>query len=157
MTTSAAWPVTVFNGTSTKYQATFSASAVPAAVTYDPAAQTQDQQGVDVTVTNTSTTTWSAGQVDLRARWLAPSGSDAASAVVEGPTVALGSDLAPGQARTLRALVPPPALADGVSRADYRLRFDLHDSVGNAFFTEKGNPPLDTAPALTRSWPYGDG
>jgi hypothetical protein len=108
-------------------------------------------------VTNTSTTTWSAGQVDLRARWLAPSGSDAASAVVEGPTVALGSDLAPGQARTLRALVPPPALADGVSRADYRLRFDLHDSVGNAFFTEKGNPPLDTAPALTRSWPYGDG
>jgi YD repeat-containing protein len=126
------------NTTSTKFNAGFSPTEIPQAVTYDPSGGPQEKAGVDVTVTNGSALTWLASDVVLRYRWYSPD----ATPVVDGPDVSLGTDLPAGQARTLRGvLVDPPALPDGVSKAQYKLRFDLHSNASAAWFAAKGNLP----------------
>ena len=81
VTESATSPLTVANTSGTKYKATFSTTAVPVEIPWDPAAGTQDQHPVDVTVTNTSTVNWAAASTKLRYRWI-----DAAGQTVTSPT-----------------------------------------------------------------------
>lgn len=141
MTISAARSVTVANTTSTKYRTTWTSSAVPQAMPYDPAlaAASQQNQPVDVTVTNKSTVAWSATDVVLRYRWLRADGSVAAT----GTDVALPASLAAGASRLLRVNVKPPALPDGVDKAQFLLRMDMFEKSTSSFFSAKGNKPLD--------------
>jgi RHS repeat-associated protein len=136
--TSSGVTVTTANTSGTKFKAGFSPTAIPQVVTYDPSVGTQDKSGVDVTVTNNSAVTWLASDVVLRYRWYSP---DATPIVTDGSDVLLGSDLPAGQSRTIRVLVDPPTLPDGVDRAQYKLRFDLYSKTSAAWFADKGNPP----------------
>ncbi|MFL6138399.1 MAG: phage tail tip lysozyme [Frankiaceae bacterium] len=130
--------VTTANTSATKYKGTFATTSVPQAVTYDPATTMQEQAGVDVTVTNTSAVTWLASDVVLRYRWYSP---DAPPVVTDGTDVSLVADVPAGQAKTMRVLVDPPVLPDGVSKAQYTLRFDLYSKTGATWFAAQGNPP----------------
>jgi RHS repeat-associated protein len=140
VTMSAAKTVTTANTSGTKYRATFTSTEFPQAVNYDPATATQEKYGLDVTVTNTSAANWSASDVVLRYRWESP---DAPAVFTTGPDVSLGSTLNKGQARTLRVLADPPALPDGVNKAQYKLRVDLYSTTNAAWFANKGNKPLE--------------
>ncbi len=157
VTTSAAVTVTVANTTGTIYRAGItlaSGSTTPVTVTYDPSAATQQQSGVNVTLTNNSTSTLTASGDTLAYRWYSP---DNPPVVTTGPATSLGADLAPGQSVTLTMLVPPPALAAGVSSAQYELMFDLFDAASGAWFAAKGNPPLTAQVQVLRKSPVGLG
>ncbi|HEV2889971.1 MAG TPA: LamG-like jellyroll fold domain-containing protein [Frankiaceae bacterium] len=155
VTTSAPVPVTVANAGGTKYQATVASTPPPQAMVWDPAASTgQEKAGFDVTITNTSQATWSASDVVARYRWIRGDGTVAGS----WPEVSLGSDLAPGASRTLNAvLVDPPALPDGVDRAEHELRFDLYEKSTARWFEARGNKPLQHRVTVVRKRPVGLG
>lgn len=139
MTASAKVTVTVANTPGTKYRAGITATtAVPPSVVYDPAKATQDRYGVTLSVKNNSTVTLTRTDVVLRYRWFAPDGTATTSA-----DILLLTDLAAGVTTQLTAMVEPPALAAGVDKAQYTLRFDLYDKPSASFFAAKGNPPLD--------------
>jgi RHS repeat-associated protein len=138
--TSADLSVTVANTVGTKYRAGFSSTDFPQAVIYDPASGTQAKAGLDVTVTNNSTVTWTATDVVLKYRWFSP---DSVPVITDGPEVSLGSNLAAAQSRTLRVLIDPPVLPDGVNKAQYVLRIDLYSKTNAAWFASKGNKPLE--------------
>jgi RHS repeat-associated protein len=140
VTVSPTQTVTAANTAGTKYNATFSSTEFPQAVIYDPGAATQEKYGLDVTVTNTSSTSWSASDVVLRYRWESP---DAQPVFTTGSDVSLGTSLGPGAARTLRVVAEPPTLPDGVNKAQYKLRVDLYSKTNAAWFADKGNKPLE--------------
>lgn len=141
VTTSAPVTITVANApTASEYAATITSTDIPQAVTYDPAAPTQQQSGFNVSVKNTSTVTWPAANVVLQPRWVS---SDPTPTYIDGTQVPLTSDLAPGASQTLTATVTPPTLPDGVDRAQYTLRFDLYDKSAGHWFADEGNQPLD--------------
>jgi RHS repeat-associated protein len=139
-TTSPATNITTANTSGTKFKASFASTEFPQSVIYDPASATQDKYGLDVTVTNTSATTWVAGDVVLKYRWYSP---DATPEVTDGADVPLGTDLAAGQSRVLRVMADPPKLPDGVNKAEYQLRLDLYSKSSGAWFADKGNKPLE--------------
>ncbi|HVF20811.1 MAG TPA: DNRLRE domain-containing protein [Mycobacteriales bacterium] len=140
VTTSAEVVRTVANGGYSRAKGTFTSTAVPTDVFYDPAAAVQDKAGVDVTVTNKSGGIWPASELKLRYRWVS---GDTPAVYTDGTPVALAADLADGASATLRLLVDPPVLAEGVDRAGYQLRFDMYDYAASAWFADKGNKPLD--------------
>jgi RHS repeat-associated protein len=159
VTISAGVGVSVANTAGTKYQATYSTSAVPPAVVYDPApGATQQSSGVDVTVKNTSGTSFGT-DIKLGYRWFSPQQPP----VVTQATPATVS-LRKGQSSTIRLLIPPPALGDGVDRAQYQLQLGLYDATAGAWFADKGNAPvinpvivnkkLSTKLGLERYYPY---
>jgi RHS repeat-associated protein len=155
-TTSAPVTVTVANTTGTSYRAGItlaSGSTLPASVNYDPAGP-QQQFGVQVRITNNSSSTLTAAGDTLAYRWYSP---DNPSVVTTGPATSLGSDLQPGASTTVTMLVTPPTLAAGVNSAQYQLIFDLHDSASNAWFAERGNPPLTAQVQVLRKSPVGLG
>jgi RHS repeat-associated protein len=157
VTTSAPVSVTVANTAGTIYQAGItvaSGETIPATVTYDPSASTQQTFGVDITVTNNSKSTLTAAGDTLAYRWYSP---DNPSVVTTGPATSLGSDLKPGKSVTVTMLVPPPALADGVNSAAYQLVFDLYDSAGGAWFAARGNQPVTAQVQALRKSPVGLG
>jgi RHS repeat-associated protein len=129
--------VTVANTTGTKFDAAFVSTPVPQVDTHDPGAQTQEQDGFDVTVTNESAQTWDTANVKLHYRWVSADGSS----TIDGPAFSLGTNVVPGAARIVRVLADPPALPVGVNRSQYKLRFDLYDSATGQWFAAKGNKP----------------
>ena len=153
ITTSAIARKKVGNVAASKYRATLAPTAIPPTVTYDPALGTQDKTGVDVTVTNTSGNVWSATDVVLRSRWVAPDGTT----LTDGPSTALGSALATGASATVRMLVDPPALGDGVDQAVYRLRFDLYETSTASWFATKGNAPFENPVTVKKAGKVGLG
>ena len=94
----------------------------------------------EVTVTNNSPQTWQASRVQFAYRWM----SRHTPPNITTRYVSLGSDLPPGASRKLSVLIQPPALAVGVDRALYTLRFDMHDKSQNVYFSEKGSPAKDS-------------
>ena len=140
---SAATTVTVANAAGTRYVAglTTAAGAVPQTMSYDPAASPPLSYPVNVTVTNSSGTAWSSSTTFLRYRWYS---STSTTPVFESANLA-GLGLAAGANTTVSAQVTPPTLGDGVSQAQFKLRFDVVDtSVSPAVaFADRGNPPLD--------------
>jgi RHS repeat-associated protein len=157
VTTSVPVTVTVANTTGTIYQAGItvaSGQTIPATVTYDPGASSQQQFGVDVTVTNNSNSTLTAAGDTLAYRWYSP---DNPSVVTTGPATSLGADLKPGKSVSLTMLVPPPALPAGVNSAQYTLLFDLYDAASGSWFAAKGNLPLTSLVQALRKSPVGLG
>ena len=78
---------------------------------------------------------------DLREAVLPVVRAGPGAAPLNGLPVSLGTSLAPNASRTLRVNVLPPSLANGISRARYRLQFDLYDSATAAWFSARGNKP----------------
>jgi RHS repeat-associated protein len=155
-TTSAPTNVTVANTTGTTYRAGIalaSGSTLPESVNYDPAGP-QQQFGVQVRITNNSTSTLTAAGDTVAYRWYSP---DTPSVVTTGSATSLGSDLQPGASATVTMLVTPPTLAAGVNSAQYQLIFDLHDSASSSWFAERGNPPLTAQVQVLRKSPVGLG
>jgi RHS repeat-associated protein len=130
--------VSVVNTTGTQYRAAITSSAEPQAVQYDPSAGTQQTYGINVSLTNNSTTSWSSSSVYLRYEWLAPDGTTTASG-----NLALPGSIAKGRSTSVQVLVPAPAMPAGVLRQEDTLRFDLYDTAAATYFASKGNPPLD--------------
>jgi RHS repeat-associated protein len=149
VTTSADFGITVDNaGAASEYHATFSSTAFPTAVVYDPAAEAQDKHGLDVTVTNAGQTAWSAGDVVLRYRWVSP---DPAPVYTDGSELSLGSDVGAGASTTVRVLAGPPALPDGVNKAQYQLRVDLYEKSTGKWFAVEGNKPLENPVTVNKA------
>lgn len=110
-------------------------------MSYDPSpAATQERAGVDVTITNTSNTTWPATDVFLYYRWYS---ADAEPVVSTSAPISLGGDVPPGSMRTVRVIESPPSLPEGVDKAQYRLQFDLYHTAASTWFAGKGNQPLE--------------
>ncbi|MDQ3981342.1 MAG: Ig-like domain-containing protein, partial [Actinomycetota bacterium] len=147
VTTSAPVTVTVANAAGTKYLADWSSTLVPQAMTYDPAAATQQTHGVDVTMTNKSAVTWNAADVVLRFRWMRSDGTVASTSA----DVLLGSNVMKGKSLVRRVNVAPPPLGDGVDKAQYVLRFDLFDRPTAAYFAAKGNKPLENPVVVNKA------
>ena len=137
----ASMPVTVIvsNTSGTKYQATWSSPDFPQTSTYDAGASPQPTFPVTLTVTNASQSTWSASTIKLYYRWYSP---DSTPVVTTSSPISLGSDVPAFGSRTLVVQVTPPTEDAGISRGQYRLRFDLAES-GTTWFAAKGNPPLE--------------
>lgn len=144
--------VVVANTAQTAYKADFSATGVPAALTYDPATNPQATVPVDVTVTNGSAGAWTGSATTLGYRWF-----DGSGAVSEGAQVALGTDLGAGASRTLRLNVQPPSVPEGTARALYTLRFDLNEGGSGPWFASKGNKPFDGSVLVTKVLAVGLG
>ncbi|MEJ7567739.1 MAG: DNRLRE domain-containing protein [Gaiellaceae bacterium] len=150
VTTSAPATISVANGVGTKYRAEITTTAMPQSVLYDPAAPTQEKSGLDVTVKNTSATAWTAGQMSVRYRWIAPEATTATT--VEGGNAAVPA-LTSGAttAAPVRLLVDPPALPIGVERSQYRLQVDVVDSATSTWFSDKGNKPAENPVIVSKA------
>ncbi|HEX2049435.1 MAG TPA: Ig-like domain-containing protein [Actinomycetota bacterium] len=116
---------------------------------------------LDVTVTNTSNSSWRGGDMQLWYRWFTPDGY----ILYEGP----GNDwfpqtVRPGQAKTIPMDVYAPKLPPGVQLGQYNLRFDIYDAPAGRWFGGKGNRPvtnpiivnkaLDSALGLEKYYQY---
>jgi RHS repeat-associated protein len=137
VTTSASVPRTVGNTAHSKYRASFTTTPVPSTAVYDPALSVQEKAGVDVTVTNTSATTWAQGSVQLRYRWVSQ------STVVDAAGTAFPVSVPGGSSVTQRLLIDPPTLDAGTDRKEWRLVFDLFEPATSTWFAAKGNQPID--------------
>lgn len=147
-TESAAQTVEVANTVGTPYKADVAATTeAPAEVTYNPAATTQQKSGVTVTVKNTSSSTWTAADYVIKPRWATP---EPVPTYVEQAEVPLGTDVAPGATKTANVLVEPPALPDGVERAQYTLQVDVYRKSQTSFFADKGNKPFEKPVTVKR-------
>jgi YD repeat-containing protein len=143
VTESSPFTVVADNAGKSRYIATLSSTAVPAAVDYEPGAGSQQQHGLDVTVTNKSTETWSATDIVLRYRWFSPDPPPDGPTITNGPEVALGSALAPNASTTKTVMVEPPQLPDGVDKAQYRLQVDLYEKSATRWFADRGSKPVE--------------
>jgi RHS repeat-associated protein len=109
---------------------------------------------VDVTVTNTSSSTWSSRYVAFHYRWFSP---DPTPVVIDGGTMALSSSVAAGGQVVFHPVVTAPTLPVGVERGSYKLRFDLYDSKASVWFAAAGNQPLDNPVIVNHSLSDGLG
>ncbi|MGA4840064.1 RHS repeat-associated core domain-containing protein [Streptomyces sp. G45] len=89
---------------------------------------------VAVTLTNTTTTDWPAGERELSYRWAHPDGSDATTA--DNQLRADVPALAAGASTTVRATVKAPAV-DGNRRAGYTLTWDVHNKADDTWLSQK--------------------
>ncbi|WP_158842816.1 golvesin C-terminal-like domain-containing protein [Saccharothrix deserti] len=101
-----------------------------------------DEYAVRVTLTNTTTTPFSAAQHALSYHWTLPGGTDATPADRLETKL---PDLAPGATVTVDAKVKTPTLADvGNEREQFVLRWDVRDTATNRWLSETaGVPTLD--------------
>jgi RHS repeat-associated protein len=147
VTESAPLDVQTINTGGTPYQLDLSSSEAPQAVSWDPSAQTQQSSGVTVHAVNTSGQTLNASDTVLRYRWVTP---DPTAQHIDGPDVPLPASLAPGAATDVTLMVQPPALPDGVERAQYDLQIDAYQRSTGSYFAAKGNKPVDNPVVVNR-------
>ncbi|WP_460417577.1 DNRLRE domain-containing protein [Planifilum fimeticola] len=108
---------------------------------------------VDVTLTNTTSTTWSGTNVKLSYHWTLPDGTDVTTGgnrvetelkpVKSDGTVATEPvDVAPGETITVRAQVKTPIQSDeGNKREAFVLKWDLIDTSTGKWLSQSGGPP----------------
>ncbi|MGW0998361.1 DNRLRE domain-containing protein [Streptomyces sp. NPDC002523] len=100
---------------------TYSAQQTPARMTPN------STYTVAVTVTNTTSTTWTPTSHELSYRWSLPDGTDATTGGNQVAT-ALSATLLPGQSRTLQAQVKTPInSATGSKRSQFVLTWDIRN------------------------------
>jgi RHS repeat-associated protein len=141
VTTSAPVTVTAANAAGTLFLADFNSTTLPPYVEYRPGGP-QPTYPIDVTVTNRSTTTWSATDIVLRYRWYVLGST---TSLFDSGNTSLGTAVLPGGQVTRQVTVTAPSLPAGVSRASYVLRFDLYDLASGSWFASHGNKPLEQA------------
>ncbi|MEU6989788.1 DNRLRE domain-containing protein [Streptomyces sp. NPDC046465] len=90
---------------------------------------------VDVTVTNTTTEAWPAGERALSYKWSLPDGTDATTA--DNQLKADIPALAPGVSAAVRATVKSPYTADGNRRSGYTLTWDVLNKTDNSWLSQK--------------------
>ena len=133
--------VTVENATGGAYSAAITSSEVPAEMTYDPAAQTQETHAVDVTVENTGNGTFSSTGTEVRYEWYLPPSPGEAPTIIESDSVQLGANLTFGQSHEVRLDIAPPPLPGAMRAGEAKLRIDLVKSSTGTSFSSQGNKP----------------
>jgi len=132
---------------------------------YDPSASSQLNYPVDVTVTNNSAASWDT-TFSMVYYWYDPNLGNPDPVTNSGTSVGTVS-LLKGKTTTIRAQVAPPAPADGVDAAQFRLRVDVVQTLQpftgcisppcttQVPFATQGNPPLGVRirPDFTRVSP----
>ncbi|MFV5997498.1 DNRLRE domain-containing protein [Streptomyces sp. NPDC056231] len=84
---------------------------------------------VDLTLTNTTSSTWKAANQVLTYKWALPDGTDVTNGGNQIQT-ALSKDVAPGDSVTLQAQVKTPINSDsGNKRTDYVLTWDVYNKT----------------------------
>ncbi|CAG6394691.1 RHS repeat-associated core domain-containing protein [Actinacidiphila cocklensis] len=125
---------------STYYAATTPARMTPATA-----------YNVDVTVTNTTNTTWSAASEVLSYRWTLPDGTDVTNGGNQIQT-ALPQDLSPGETATIHAQVKAPTNADSGNptnaRTAYTLTWDAYNKTTSTWNSAGGVPGLTQAETI---------
>ncbi|TGA90940.1 RHS repeat-associated core domain-containing protein, partial [Streptomyces sp. MZ04] len=102
---------------------------------------------VDVTIENTTTTAWPAGERALSYKWSLPDGTDATTA--DNQLKADIPALAPGVSATVQATVKSPYTADGNRRSGYTLTWDILNKTDNTWLSQKpGIGGLEQATAV---------
>ncbi|WP_157617273.1 DNRLRE domain-containing protein [Saccharomonospora marina] len=103
-----------------------------------------DEYTIPVTLTNTTSTTWSATDRALSYRWSLPDGTDATTGGNRLET-ALPADVPPQGTVTVQAKVKTPIQSDaGNKREQFVLAWDLRDTAGGTWLSDTaGIPPLE--------------
>ncbi|MGK5449764.1 DNRLRE domain-containing protein, partial [Streptomyces radiopugnans] len=100
-----------------------------------------DTDTVEVTVTNTTGSEWTATGHELSYRWALPDGTDATTGGNQTAT-ALPRNLAPGESATVRAQVKAPINSDsGNKRLDHVLTWDVRNKSTGAWVSDGGGVP----------------
>src|SRR5262249_12369589 len=114
---------------------------------------------VNVTLTNTTASTWAASNWVLSYHWLLPDGTDVSSPANQAQT-ALPADMAPTSVATIAAtLTTPDNTGTGSTRTGYTLQWDLYNKTTGAWLsspptTSGGKPGVGGAlPAFPRVSP----
>ncbi|RZB19448.1 DNRLRE domain-containing protein [Streptomyces sp. F001] len=102
-----------------------------------------DEYTVDVTVTNTTTSAWTAGDYALSYTWSLPDGTDATTGGNQLETV-LPNEVLPGDSVTVPAKLKAPINSDsGNKRLDYVLKWDLKNTATGTWLSAgEGIAPL---------------
>nr|WP_307795597.1 DNRLRE domain-containing protein [Actinacidiphila acididurans] len=99
---------------------------------------------VDVTVTNTTSATWSAANEVLSYRWTLPDGTDVTNGGNQIQS-ALPQDVSPGETVTVHAQVKAPTNADSGnptnSRTAYTLTWDAYNTANSTWNSATGGVP----------------
>ncbi|NGO78156.1 DNRLRE domain-containing protein [Streptomyces sp. YC504] len=94
-----------------------------------------DEYTVDVTLTNTTTSTWPAGQRSLSYTWSLPDGTDATTGGNQLATQ-LATEVLPGDSITVPAKLKAPINSDsGNKRLEYVLKWDLKNTANNTWLS----------------------
>ncbi|GII56068.1 hypothetical protein Pth03_44570 [Planotetraspora thailandica] len=95
-----------------------------------------DQYTVDVTVTNTTTTTWNTADRVISYRWTLPDGTDVTNSGNQLQT-ALPKNVVPGDTVTVKAQLKTPIQSDsGNKRTDYVLKWDLYNKTTGQWLSQ---------------------
>lgn len=102
-----------------------------------------DQYGIDVTLTNTTTTEWKSADQALSYTWSLPDGTDATTGGNQLQT-ALPKNVLPGETVTVKAQLKTPINSDsGNKRLDYVLKWDVrNNTTGTWLSATESIPPL---------------
>ncbi|MEV0489525.1 DNRLRE domain-containing protein [Streptomyces atratus] len=102
-----------------------------------------DQYGIDVTLTNTTTTEWKSADQALSYTWSLPDGTDATTGGNQLET-ALPKNVLPGETVTVKAQLKAPINSDsGNKRLDYVLKWDLRNKTAGTWLSATESiPPL---------------
>jgi RHS repeat-associated protein len=99
---------------------------------------------VDLTLTNTTNSIWSAADRVLSYRWTLPDGTDVTNGGNQIQTV-LPQDLSPGETATIHAQVKAPTNADSGNptnaRTQYTLTWDVFNKTNNTWNSDAGGVP----------------
>ncbi|NUT20964.1 MAG: DNRLRE domain-containing protein [Hamadaea sp.] len=103
---------------------------------------------VTVSVSNPTTTSWTAANWELSYHWTLPDGTDVTTSGNQA-TTALPRDIAAGSTADVAATVKTPASSDANKRTDYVLKWELHNkTTGQWLSATAGIAPLDQKVAV---------
>ena len=104
---------------------------------------------VPVTLTNTTSSTWSSSDWVLDYHWLAPDGTDVSTSADQAQTP-LPASMAPTSVATINAAIKTPDTStSGDARAGYQLAWDLFDKTTGTWLSSGTSTPALTASAVT--------
>jgi RHS repeat-associated protein len=102
---------------------------------------------VPVTLTNTTSSTWSNSDWVLSYHWLAPDGTDVSASADQAQT-ALPASMAPSSVATVNATIKTPDTStSGDARSGYQLAWDLFDKTTGTWLSSGTSTPALTAAA----------
>jgi RHS repeat-associated protein len=130
--------VKVDNTTGTKYQAAYTTSGIPKAITFDRAGVPATHP-ITVTVKNTSPLEWRGSLTHLHLEWFAakPTSGSVPTAIAtaaprkafDDPSTPTEERLAPGGSKTFQVNISPPPMPQTVDANTYRLRIDVEETI----------------------------